>query len=192
MTQLLLIRHGQTTWNIENRLQGQSDSPLCESGRNEIRSWVIPDEFIDFTWASSPLQRAVETARILGHDVEIVEELKEMSWGRWEGKNWQELQIRLGKETMKCYGANSLDFKPPDGESPRELQARLIPWLTILRVPTVAVCHKGIIQAIYSMASGWDMQDKPPVKIRTGYAYLFEIKNGYPCIVKMSIPLQQD
>ncbi len=189
MIPLLLIRHGQTTWNIEKRLQGQSDSPLSLPGRNEVRKWRIADEFKDFAWVSSPLKRAVETAQILGYDAAVIDNLKEMSWGRWEGKNWQKLQSHLGKETLKCYGADSLDFKPPDGESPRELQTRLFPWLAALQVPTIAICHKGIIQAIYSMASGWDMQDKPPVKIRTGYAYLFEIDNGHPSIVNMSIPL---
>jgi len=189
MTPLLLIRHSQTSWNAQNRIQGKSDIALNDAGRAMAKKWVLPEEFNQFDWVSSPLKRAIETARILGHEPKIQAELTEMSWGQWEGENWRALQARLGKTIMKTYGADSLDFCPPDGESPRDLQARLSPWLNNLQVPTIGITHKGIMQAIYSLASGWDMSGKAPVKFHHGYAYLFNVQDGVPSLARMNIPL---
>jgi broad specificity phosphatase PhoE len=189
MTALLLIRHAETTWNAEKRLQGRSDTPLSDKGRTMVRSWSVPEEFAHFKWLSSPLKRAVETANLLGHDPEIQPALIEMSWGTWEGENWQELQARLGPEVMAAHQADGLDFRPDDGESPREVQDRLSPWLMGLNTSTIAVCHKGILQAVYALASGWQMTEKPPVKFRHGSAYLFQVESGAPSVDRMNIPL---
>ena len=189
MTPLLLIRHGETTWNAERRLQGQTDIPLSSSGRSMVESWSIPVDYNQFEWVSSPLQRATETAKILGHVPMIEPALREMSWGQWEGLNWKELQVSLGREAMLAHGADSLDFRPPQGESPRDLQNRLSPWLEQLKKPTIAICHKGVLQAIYALASGWQMSGKPPIKFKHGAAHLFHVESGIVTEQKMSIAL---
>ena len=189
MIPLLMIRHGETSWNAENRLQGHSDIPLSDNGRLMVQSWSIPREFSTFEWVSSPLQRALETARILGYEPGIEPALKEMSWGQWEGENWRVLQTRLGQDVLANHKIGSLDFRPPDGESPRDVQTRLRPWLEHLHTPTVAICHKGVLQALYSLLSGWSMQGKSPIKFNRGYACLFEVDAGVPKEVEMNIPL---
>ena len=189
MISLLMIRHGETPWNAENRLQGHSDIPLSDYGRLMVQSWSIPEEFSTFEWVSSPLQRAVETANILGYEPVIEPALKEMSWGQWEGENWRVLQTRLGQDVLANHNVGSLDFHPPDGESPRDVQTRLRPWLEQLQTPTVAICHKGVLQALYSMASGWSMLGKSPIKFNRGYAYLFKVASGVPKEVEMNISL---
>ena len=67
-------------------------------------------------------------------------------------------------------------FRPPGGESPRDVQARLIPWLRetgAAGLATGAVTHKGVIRALYALASGWDMRDKEPVRLRDACAHRF-------------------
>jgi broad specificity phosphatase PhoE len=189
MTSLLLIRHGETVWNAERRLQGQTDIPLSSTGRSMVKGWSIPEEFDQFEWVSSPLQRATETAKILGHMPMIEPALREMSWGQWEGLNWKELQVSLGREAMLAHGADSLDFRPPGGESPRDLQTRLRPWLEQLKRPTIAICHKGVLQAIYALASGWEMSGKPKIKFKHGDAYLFQVGSETVIEEEMNISL---
>ena len=189
MIPLLLIRHGETIWNAELRLQGQTDIALSSNGRSMVQSWLVPEAFSSFEWVSSPLKRATETAKILGHSARVEPALTEMSWGQWEGLNWGALQASLGPEVMLSYGADSLDFRPPEGESPRDVQHRLRPWLEQLNKPTIAICHKGVLQAIYALASGWQMSGKPPIKFKHGDAYLFQVNLGTVIAEKMNIAL---
>ncbi len=190
MIPLLVIRHGVTDWNSENRLQGQSDKALSEVGRNEVGTWTLPTEFTAFRCVSSPLQRARETATLLDLSPTIEPALMEMAWGDWEGENWQVLQSTLGSTVMAAHEADGLDFCPPGGESPRDVQSRLRPWLEKLADPTVAICHKGVLQALYSLATGWQMKEKAPIKFRHGAAYLFNIEGGKPTLGNMNISLE--
>ncbi|HFQ15666.1 MAG TPA: histidine phosphatase family protein, partial [Rhodobacteraceae bacterium] len=73
---------------------------------------------------------------------------------------------------------------------PREVQARLAPFLRGLQQPTLAVTHKGVIQAIHALATGWRMIGKPPHKLRDGAAHLFDVTGGQPEIVRLNIPLE--
>jgi probable phosphoglycerate mutase len=80
---------------------------------------------------------------------------------------------------MRDNESRGLDFRPPGGESPREVQARLQPWLLQLArraEPAGAVVHKGIIRCIYALASGWDMRGETPVEFAWGAMHLFELE----------------
>ena len=79
---------------------------------------------------------------------------------------------------MAAWEARGLDFQAPGGESPRDVQARLRPFLRDRATsgrPTVAVCHKGIIRAIYALAADWDMTCKPPVKLKDNCVHVFTL-----------------
>lgn len=191
MTPLLLIRHGPTAWNQVKRMQGRTDLPLCKAGRRVVGRWSLPEEFMEFRWLSSPLIRAVETARLLGGEPELEPCLVEMSWGEWEGRSFPELHQDCGKE-LEVQQARGLDFRPTGGESPRDVQERLSPWLQALATPTIAVCHKGLIQAVYSLATGWDMMGKPAEKLRDNTAHLFHVEAGAPLVERMNIPLETE
>ena len=90
MTTLLLVRHGETDWNAEGRLQGHTDRPLNEHGRNQAKELAdrLAGEGADAIYASD-LARAKETAEIvgarLGLPVMIDADLREKNWGNWEG-----------------------------------------------------------------------------------------------------------
>ena len=89
MTRVLLARHGQSTWNAEGRWQGQADPPLSELGREQAHLAAAHVGAVDLI-ASSPQQRALETATIISSTigvgpVVVVEQLRERSAGPWSG-----------------------------------------------------------------------------------------------------------
>jgi broad specificity phosphatase PhoE len=194
VTPFVLIRHGPTLWNEEKRLQGHIDQPLSDAGREEVRRWRLPADLRGYRWLVSPLGRAVETARLLGiAEPETEPRLKEMSWGDWEGQRLPDLRETLGAD-MTDLENRGLDLRPPGGESPRLLQERLKPLLAEIGRdgrPTAAVCHRGVIRALFSLASGWDMLGKPPVKVKNACCHRFLIDaEGRPQVEAMNQPLK--
>lgn len=171
MVTVAFIRHGITAWNLEGRIQGRADVPLSPAGREILAARVLPQGLKDLTWVASPLIRARETAAILSgraiEEIEVDVRLAEMSWGQWEGEVLEDLRRRHGL-TMADNEARGLHFRPPGGESPFEVQARVRDWLAkIARAgdDVVAVTHKGVIRALMAHALGWDMTGKAPVKL---------------------------
>jgi broad specificity phosphatase PhoE len=90
VTTLLLVRHGETDWNADGRLQGQTDRPLSDFGRRQALQFAdeLADEELDAIYASD-LARARETAEIVGErlglPVVFDPDLREKDWGTWEG-----------------------------------------------------------------------------------------------------------
>jgi len=178
MTRLALIRHGITEWNLQKRIQGRIDQPLSDDGRRQLQELVIPGEFQDYHWYCSPLKRARETAELLGlGSYHIEPALIEMNWGDWEGEVLKPLRRQLG-DVMRDNEALGLDFRPPGGESPRDVHLRLQPWLTDIAAraePAAAIVHKGIIRCIYAMACNWDMRGETPVEFAWNAIHCFEL-----------------
>jgi broad specificity phosphatase PhoE len=90
VTTLLLVRHGETDWNADGRLQGQTDRPLSDFGRRQARQLAadLADEELEAIY-SSDLARARETAEIVGEQLRLAvvldPDLREKDWGTWEG-----------------------------------------------------------------------------------------------------------
>ena len=194
MTALLLLRHGPTQWNQAKRVQGRGDVPLSDTGRAEVMTWRVPVEFAKFQWITSPLKRAAETASLLGAAEPLRDpRLAEMDWGEWEGKHLDALRQELG-DLMRAWEAKGLDFRAPGGESPRQVQQRLRPFLAeraALGTDTVAVAHKGVIRAVYALATGWDMTGPPRHKLSEPCAHLFTLAgDGVPAVARLNIPLR--
>ncbi len=198
-TSLLLIRHGPTQWNLDRRIQGRADPSLAPAGRDAVAAWRLPPELTgEWTWLTSPLARARETAALLREASVPIEPtliepaLIEMDWGAWEGRRLAELRAE-GGAAMAAAEARGLDFQPPGGESPRQVQDRLRPLLERLAAtgrPAVAVTHKGVIRALYALASGWDMTGRAPEKLRDGCAQRFLLgPDGAPEIDRLNLPL---
>jgi broad specificity phosphatase PhoE len=162
----VLIRHGRTAWNEERRMQGRADLPLSPEGRTEVLRWRLPEAWADARWLSSPLRRATETAALLtDRPVAVEPRLIEMDWGAFEGRTLAELRAEA-PEVMAANETRGLDFRPPGGESPREVRARLESLFADLTDELVAcVTHKGVIRAALSLATGWDMLAKPPLRL---------------------------
>ncbi len=193
MTRLALIRHAATAWTEENRIQGRTDVPLSPRGRAAAARWRPPAELSGAEWVSSPLRRARETARLMGAtDIALEPRLIEMSWGRWEGRRLAALRRELGA-AMAENEARGLDFRPDGGDSPRDVQARLAPWLAeVAGRPraVAAVTHKGVIRAVLALATGWDMTGKPPARLAWDCAHLFALgPGGSPAVERLNVPL---
>ena len=176
MTDVVMIRHAMTAWNEEGRIQGQTDTALCARGRRALAERRLPRRFQSHRVHSSPLSRAVETATLLGLGTpELDARLMEMHWGEWEG------QIRTVMEAANARPLapdepRGLDFRPRGGESPRELQARVIDWArSVSRAPSdvIAITHKGVIKATLGLALGWNLTGKAPVRLDWSRAHRF-------------------
>jgi probable phosphoglycerate mutase len=167
--QLMVLRHGATAWNRERLIQGRADPPLSAEGRAEVATWSLSDNWLGLPCFVSPLRRAIETATVLGFTEPVaVPELVEMAWGAFEGRKLEQLRADLGAE-MAANEAAGLDFRPPGGESPRDVIDRLQPWLARLGGKpgaAVVVTHKGVRRALLSSATGWKMHGPAPVKLR--------------------------
>lgn len=183
-----LLRHGDTAWSAEGRIQGRTDVPLSDSGRAAIRALSGSPFLKGMRVVTSPLSRCVETASLIGAPAaEREPRLAEMSWGAWEGRSLAELRAELG-ESMRANEARGWDFRPDGGESPREVFARVTAWLKELTVPTLAVTHRGVIRAMLAAATGWDMLGKPPVTLEWGSVHLFSLdRDARPLIERMNL-----
>ena len=177
MTTLALIRHGVTAWNKEGRIQGRADIGLSPEGIAELRTLRAPAALDGATWLTSPLRRTRQTAELLHGTAAVEDRLIETNWGAWEGLSTTITNPRADR--ISARGQSGLDLRPPGGESPRDLQARLSPLFADLAQrggAFVGITHKGIIRATLSLALGWDMEAKPPVKLRWRAAHLFDLK----------------
>lgn len=193
MSWIAFIRHGPTAWNAEGRIQGRSDIALSDAGRAEVARWRVPPQWRTALCLTSPLQRARETAALLGLEPAQTEPaLTEMNWGEWEGATLAQLRRGLGAR-MRENESRGLDLQPPGGESPRQVRRRLhqlLERLMSLDRPVVAVTHKGVIRAALSWATDWDMRAKPPVKLHWDCAHVFELlPGGRLCSQQLNVPL---
>ena len=178
MTIVALLRHGETAWNAEGRVQGQTDVALSDAGREKLRGTKLPAACRGMRVVTSPLGRCVETAALLGFPEAPREpRLMEMDWGAWQGRRLQDLRESLG-ESFRENEDRGLDFRPPGGESPREVMARVRSWLEEQQAPTLAVTHRGVIRVVLAAATGWDMLGKPPAKLDRAAVQLFEVDDG--------------
>ena len=203
MTPLILIRHGPTEWNADGRIQGHTDVPLSAAGVQTVREWSLPAEIADaadeWDWRVSPLARARQTAEWLvpaaaRAALRCEPALIESHWGTWEGKHLADVRQAGGAEVAEAE-ARGLDFAAPGGESPRQAQARLAPFLASVAArgrPTVAITHKGVIRAIFAWAAAWDMTGRAPVRLHYDCAHGFLLQTGgVPVIDRLNIPLRR-
>jgi len=191
---VLLLRHGQTEWNVARRMQGRADLPLSAAGRAQVGAWHLPAALAGARVVSSPLVRAVETGRLLTGQVPDIEpDLIEMDWGRWEGETFASLRAALGP-VYAAQEARGLDYRPPDGESPRDVQRRVFAWFERMAAepgPVVAVTHKGVLRAVLAQLTGWPMLGKAPVKLADDCAHLMEVgTTGAVRAVGWNVPLR--
>jgi len=190
VTRLALIRHMPTVWNADGRLQGRRDTALDSA---VIPDWRLPPELAGFRVIASPLSRALDTAARLGVAVEPDPRLVEMSWGEWEGHTLAELRLDFAG-TIDELEERGLDFCAPGGESPRDVQERVRPLLAEIaaaRRDTAAVTHKGVIRAVFALATAWDMLGKPPHRLNWSAVHLLCLDHGgHPSVERLNIPME--
>ncbi|MBX6323115.1 MAG: histidine phosphatase family protein [Rhodospirillaceae bacterium] len=193
MTRLAVMRHAATAWSAARRLQGRTDLPLSEAGRAAAARLPLPPPIDRFVRVSSPLARARETAALLRPvaPFSIEPRLIEMDFGAWEGRTLAEIRAADGAGAARRE-AMGLDFRAPGGESPREVQARLLPWLVALGgrgEDTLAVTHKAVIRALYALATGWPMLGRPPQRLEMDRLHLLLVApDGAVSVGSLNLP----
>lgn len=153
MTRFFLVRHGETQWNREHRIQGSSDIPLNDNGRSQALrvGGVLAKHRFDLIVAS-PLSRALETATIIARRLSMplplpVPSLVERHYGEAEGATRDELDRRFPGDTPV-----------PGRESKEEVQLRVIRTLRDLAIrhphaDIIAVTHGGVIRSVVEYAA---------------------------------------
>ena len=161
-TRILAIRHGETAWNVDTRIQGQLDVPLNDIGRWQAHrlALAVSDEGIDAVYASD-LLRAMQTAQAVaaGTGREIVTDpgLRERGFGVFEGLTYAEIQQRF-PEMSERWRKRDPTFGAPGGETLRDFFDRSVATVTRLALAhpgqTIAVvAHGGVMDALYRAAA---------------------------------------
>lgn len=190
-----VLRHAPTEWNASGRLQGLTDTCLSPDGAAAARRWRLPPPADGWKRLSSPLQRARRTAELLQPSaaVTIDSNLREMSFGIWEGRTLPELRA-AGGAAFAAAEAAGLDFQPPGGESPRTTMTRIGRWTSDLAFagePVVAVSHKAAIRALLALATGWNMLGRPPHKLDWRSVHFFVAHgDGRVTIERLNVSLE--
>jgi broad specificity phosphatase PhoE len=186
---ILFVRHGETDYNTEGRLQGQRDTPLNGKGREQaravggsLRAAIGADldrlEATDAFVASS-LSRARDTMELARGAMglppdhfRLAPELKEISFGDWEGLTWREIEAR-DPLAVQARRADIWNFTPPGGESYAMLEARVGAWLALLSGDVLIVSHGGVARALMRRLAGLGPEIAAAANIWQGRAILF-------------------
>jgi broad specificity phosphatase PhoE len=187
---LIFVRHGETAYNAESRLQGQLDTPLNSRGREQARAVggtlrsLVGSEIDRLEAASaffaSPLERARDTMEIARDAMGLPPSryrqdpvLKEISFGAWEGLTWPEIETRDPKG-VSARRKDKWRFVPPEAESYAMLAARLRPWLDGLAGDALVVSHGGVARALMKLIAGITPAKAAEARIAQGRALCFE------------------
>jgi probable phosphoglycerate mutase len=173
---LIHIRHGETDWNAEGRLQGRNDIPINARGRAQAErnghalAARLADEGRDpraLRYVSSPLSRSVETMRIVRRvlgvpgDAPTDPTLVEVDFGRWSGFTYADLKAAGEGHLVKARKRDKWGFRPPGGETYAELAERIGRWLEGVREETVAVTHGGVYRVLHGFLLGTPWHEVP-------------------------------
>ncbi len=160
---LYFIRHGETDWNAEGRLQGQQDIPLNARGRLQaeeagLRLRGIAPDYGTLAYVASPMVRTRETMERLRTALDLDPEaygldprLVEITFGAWEGRTWKEVR-KAEPQAAAARERDKWSYVPPGGESYVMLTERVRPFLDELDRDTVVVAHGGVARAFLALA----------------------------------------
>jgi len=189
MAALILLRHGQSQWNLENRFTGWVDVPLSPTGEDEARAAgeKLRGRHIDKLY-TSVLRRAVDTATLAleaaGTTVPVTERdaaLNERMYGDLQGLNKAEAAKRFGDAQIKLW-RRSYDVRPPGGESLADTAARVLPYWESHILPdlkagrdVLVVAHGNSLRALVMHLDGLSHAEVLELEIPTGAPLLYEI-----------------
>ncbi|MEY4749994.1 MAG: hypothetical protein RIQ60_2208 [Pseudomonadota bacterium] len=166
-TRILALRHGETAWNVETRIQGQLDIPLNPAGvqQAELLAQALAHEPISAIY-SSDLSRAHATAAALarrtGLTLQLDEQLRERHFGAFQGRTVADIE-RDEPEQSLLWRRRDPDFTPAGGESLLTFHARCVSRATFIASAhpgqTIAlVAHGGVLDCLYRAANGMGLQ----------------------------------
>jgi 2,3-bisphosphoglycerate-dependent phosphoglycerate mutase len=189
MPLLVLVRHGQSSWNLENRFTGVTDIPLTEKGREEAIAAGKKLKAVPFSHGfTSLLQRAIDTMTLIlqetGHtDLPVTcdKALNERNYGQLQGLNKAEVTRQYGDEQVAEW-RRSFSVRPPGGESLADTAARVIPYyhwaiepLLLAEKNILVVAHGNSLRALMMRLEGISPDDIAQVDLPTGTPRLYSL-----------------
>jgi broad specificity phosphatase PhoE len=185
---LYFVRHGETDWNAERRLQGRRDVPLNALGRKQAARYgeLLRELLVvggasprQFAFTSSPLSRARGTMAILRtalggapEDYAIDARLAELSFGRWEGLTYKEVRA-LDRSVLATRERDKWNFRPPAGESYADLLVRVRHWHDGVSGDAIVTAHGGVARALLVLYAVKPPAEAPLGDIAQGVVYEF-------------------
>ena len=186
-SRLILIRHGESTWNRERRIQGQLDPPLSEQGHEQARRVAgrLARRRVEALYTSDLLrasQTAAPIATALGVEARPMKELREIFLGDWEGLHTDELAQRFPEAWDAWTREPSWDVVPR-GEGASAFEARVASALEHLfeshsQGDAIVVTHGGVIQIALHSVVGRPSHGLFPFRISNGSVSIVERRNG--------------
>ena len=168
-TRILAIRHGETAWNVDTRLQGHLDIPLNDVGLRQAQHLahaLVQRDAIDAIYASD-LSRAHTTAQAIaqatGHTVSTHPGLRERHFGAFQGRTFAEIEVELPEHAWH-WRKRTPDWTPPEGgESLIDLRERIVATVDELAAlhpgqQVVMVAHGGVLDILYRAATHLELQ----------------------------------
>ena len=159
-TRFIVVRHGETQWNVESRIQGHTDSPLTDKGLQQAEAIAARLAREDFdALVSSDLGRALHTAQAIArrckHEVIADPRLRERSFGEGEGMTYGEVDYHW-PDAFSRVRETDPDFVIPGGESRRQFHERIRDAFAALAAEhegrrVAVVCHGGVLAALYRL-----------------------------------------
>ena len=192
MPLLILVRHGQSVWNLENRFTGETDVPLTELGREEAKAAGRKLKGLPLAHGfTSVLQRAIDTLTLIlqesdhpGLPVTRDRALNERNYGRLQGLNKAEVARQYGDEQVAIW-RRSFSVRPPDGESLADTAARVIPYYRQSIEPLLrqgqdilVVAHGNSLRSLMMMLEDISEDDISHVDLPTGVPRLYTLTAG--------------
>ena len=182
------IRHGETQWNAEGRLQGVQDIPLNDLGRKQAAHAgdILADLFArdgrdetSIAFVASPLGRARSTMELVRDtlglapaDYSLDDRLREIGYGHWEGSTLAQMQAS-DPDVFAQRQADKWTVSPPGGESYASVELRMRDWYDSLLADTVAVAHGGTARALMVALGIETPASAADLTIEQGAVYLF-------------------
>ena len=186
---IYVVRHGQTGWNAEYRLQGQADTDITELGRRQAdgngrRLAELIDDPQRFDFVASPMRRTRETMERIRTAMGLTSggyrtdrRLVEVHFGDWQGSTFAELEARApGSTEARMF--DKWGFVPPGqgAESYQMLLERVRPWLEEISLPTVCVTHGGVIRTLFRLLQ--NMPESEAAVLDIVQDGLLKVENG--------------
>jgi len=188
MPVLYYVRHGETDFNAQARLQGRLDTELNARGRQQALECgnLLRDLFArdkrraeDFAYVASPMKRTRETMEILRSTLgldplsyTVDDRLLEIAYGEWEGLTLPEIDARM-PDLLIERERDKWDFAPPGGESYREMTSRIEAWYKDITRDTVVAAHGGGIRSLMALFNVMPRGEATHAQIAQGVVYVF-------------------
>jgi broad specificity phosphatase PhoE len=185
---IYLVRHGETEYNRANRFDGSSDSPLTDRGVHEAKRHGrvlrgLIEDIDSFRFVSSPLGRALHTARIIGEElgrpdvnIETDGRLTEIEFGVWDGLTLREIERTYATE-WRQRNRDKWHYRMPAGESYAMVARRVRPWLESAEGELIVVTHGAVERIVRGLYGG--LTEKETLMLEEPQKVFFALEGGH-------------